>query len=135
MARPTSALPLAPALTLSASEESFDDCPEEPLDPKPRKSRRKPGPTHKERLQDAQTCQKLLRQRCGGACRKGCLQKFKGKHLFEKLLAFRKELSGLHKLDADRLVPCLSLSTPFVFVIISCGSRSGNGAKGGSISH
>lgn len=98
-------------VALSDSEDSFEKTGAEiPLEVRPKKRRHKPGPNHKERLQDADTCKALVQKRCSGSCKKGCLQKFKSKHLYDQLVAFRKKIAELHKLDSDKLVSCLLLT-------------------------
>lgn len=97
---------LRPVTELSDSEESDDgqQIPEagEHL---PRKRRVKAGLRPRERLRDQGALTTLLQKRCIGICRQGCLKKFSKRHIFDKLLAFRRQWSELHKLDADRLVP------------------------------
>ena len=69
------------------------------------KKRFRDGPTLKERLTDPQAARNLASRLCGGNCRKQCLKQFQRDEMFAKLLEFRKHVSELYKLDADRLVP------------------------------
>ena len=100
---------LPPVKALTSSDESDDSRqrPEAKRElPRRKKRKVKSGAPLKERMSDEAHLRNMLQKRCGGSCSKACLKPFLRKHLFKEFLDFRQELSGMYKLDSDKLVAC-----------------------------
>ena len=109
---------LAPIVDLSSEDDqsSHADVEFQEVQPRKGKKRFRDGPKLKERLTDPQAARNLASRTCGGKCRKLCLKQFQRGELFAKLVEFRKYLSELHKLDADRLVPSLDPPNKVIYI-------------------
>lgn len=112
MAPKAAASCLLPPITDLSSDGDSSHAGEEVKEVVKRKAKKRfrDGPKLKERLTDPQAAKSLASRVCGGNCRKLCLKQFQRGEMFTKLMDFRKHLSELHKLDADRLVPRLASS-------------------------
>lgn len=91
---------------LPASVDELSSSSEEVAEQPVRRKRKRFVPRRKRpKLDDEIMVRKMLAMKCGRICKLGCKKPFQTRSGFQRLMAFRKEWTGYHKLDQDQTAP------------------------------